>query len=80
VETRHEHIRCPGETSDKLGPDLDDLTNPGTGRKGLVAFACNFTGMASNALFGILKKIVFTHYNPPNKKTALLCAEPVMQL
>jgi len=81
VKTRHEHIRCPGEPSDKFRPDFDNLTNPGAWRKRLVAFARNFTGMASNALFGILKKIVFTHDDPPNKKkTAWLCSGSVMQL
>jgi hypothetical protein len=82
VKTWHEHIRSPGKPSDKFRADLDDLTNPGAYRKRLIAFTCNFTGMASNALFGILKKKVFTHYDPPNKKkTAMLCSGClVMQL
>jgi hypothetical protein len=73
VKTRHEHIRCPGKSSDKFRSNFNDLTNLGTGRKRFVAFAYNFTGMATNTLFGILKKKVFTHYDPPNEtKTALL--------
>jgi hypothetical protein len=75
VKTGHKYIRRTGKPSDKFRADLDDLTNPGAQWKRLIAFACNFTGMASNALFGILKKKVFTHYDPPNmKKTALLCS------
>jgi hypothetical protein len=82
MKTRHEYIRRPRKPPDKFRSDLDDLTNFGTGWKCLVAFAHNFAGMASDALFGILKKKVFTHYYPPNKtKTALLCSGvPVMQL
>jgi len=81
VKTGHKHIRCPWKPPDKFRSDFDDLTNPGAGRKRFVAFAYDFTGMASNALFGILKKIVFTHDDPPNKKkTAWRCSGSVMQL
>jgi len=81
VKTGHKHIRCPGKPPDKFRSDFDDLTNSGAGRKRFVAFAYDFTGMASNALFGILKKIVFTHDDPPNKKkTAWRCSGSVMQL
>jgi hypothetical protein len=74
VKTWHKHIRCPRKSPDKFRSNLDDLTNFGTWWKCLVAFAHDFAGMASNALFGILKKKVFTHFYPPNKtKTAQRC-------
>jgi hypothetical protein len=30
-----------------------------------VGLALNFTGMASNTFFDILKQVIFTHSNPP---------------
>jgi hypothetical protein len=55
VKAGHEYIRGPGKPADHLGPHLNDLAQPGAHRQILVGLALNFTGMASNALFGILK-------------------------
>jgi hypothetical protein len=81
VKTGHENIRCPGKPSDKFRSDFNNLTNLGPGWKRFVAFAYNFTGMATNAFFGILKKKIFTHYDPPNKtKNCIIMQGLVMQL
>jgi hypothetical protein len=81
VKTRHEHIRCPGKPSDKFRSNFNDLANLGTWRKRFTAFAYNFTGMAPNALFGILKKEIFTHYDPPKKnKDCIVIQKLVIQL
>jgi hypothetical protein len=40
---------------------VDHLAGLGADRKGLVAFADNLTGMASDAVFRILKQVVLAH-------------------
>jgi hypothetical protein len=61
MEAGHEVVRCPGQSAYHFGAHRDDLTEPGTDRKPLIALTSNFTAMTSDAFFGILKQIILTH-------------------
>jgi hypothetical protein len=62
VKAWHENIGSTGQPTDHFRPDLNDLTQPGPYRQVFIGFALHFTGMASDAFFGILKQIVFAHF------------------
>ena len=66
MKAGHKGIGGPGEATNKGRADGNELTEFRAYRQILIAFAGNFTAMATNALFGILKQVVFTHYPPPN--------------
>jgi len=66
VKTRHEHIRRLRQSVHHLRPYLDDLAWSGPDRKVLVRLADDLTGVASDAVFRILEKVVLTHRYPPD--------------
>jgi hypothetical protein len=61
METGHEDISGPWQTTDKFRPHSDDLTDPGAHRQVLVALALNGAGVTADALLGILKKVILAH-------------------
>jgi hypothetical protein len=61
METRHEDIGGTGQSADHFRADLYDLADFGTDRQPFLAFALDRTGIAANALLGILKEVVFAH-------------------
>ena len=61
MEAGHKNVGGSRQAADHFRADLNDLTQPGTDRQIFVCFALHLTRMASDALFGVLKQIVFAH-------------------
>jgi hypothetical protein len=63
MEAGHEREGALGQAANELGPDRDDLAEPGPGREALVTLAGHLTAVTTDAVPGILKDIIFTHFN-----------------
>ena len=61
MEAGHEHVRGPRQPVHHFGCDVDHLTGLGADRQRLVALAGDFTGVASDAVFRILKQVILAH-------------------
>lgn len=62
VKAGHEYIGCPGKSPDEFGADGHDLAELGADRQRLVAFTLDFTAVAADAFFFVLKQEIFAHY------------------
>jgi hypothetical protein len=77
VKARHKNICSLRQLSHKLGADRDNLAQFRPHRQRLVAFALDFTAVATDTFFGVLKQVVFTHHVPPNLLKAALNSSDV---
>jgi hypothetical protein len=62
VKAGHKNIGGTGQSSDHFRPYLNNLAKAGAQRQIFVGFTLYFTGMASDTLFSILKKVEFAHF------------------
>jgi hypothetical protein len=62
MKTGHEGIGGLRQLANQPWSHGDYLANLGTDRQVFVALAGYLTAVTANALFGVLKKIIFAHY------------------
>jgi len=71
MKAGHKGIGGLRQTSNEGRSYGNDFTEFGAHREILIALAGHFATMAADALFSILKQVVFTHYFPPIYPDAL---------